>query len=98
MALLLGHWLFGLGDAIATICAAMSFDEPFRFEKSAGYMPWQAQGTWNCGLADVGLESLAPRQADALGPVYLGPRARGARMGRPQRNRLGIRQEDEQRR
>ena len=46
-ALLLGHWLFGLGDAMATICAAMSFDEPFQFEKSAGYMPWHAR-TWNC--------------------------------------------------
>jgi len=30
VALLLGHWLFGLGDVMATICAAMSFDEPFQ--------------------------------------------------------------------
>ncbi|CAE6911630.1 DHX9 [Symbiodinium natans] len=40
LALLMGHWFFGLGDAMATLCAAMSFDEPFRFERSAGYLPW----------------------------------------------------------
>ncbi|CAJ1442546.1 unnamed protein product [Effrenium voratum] len=40
LALLMGHWLFGLGDAMATLCAAMSFDEPFPFEKTTGYLPW----------------------------------------------------------
>lgn len=40
LALLMGHWLFGLGDAMVTLCAAMSFDEPFHFERSAGYLPW----------------------------------------------------------
>eukprot|EP00927_Polykrikos_kofoidii_P050023 TRINITY_DN43988_c0_g1_i1.p1 TRINITY_DN43988_c0_g1~~TRINITY_DN43988_c0_g1_i1.p1 ORF type:complete len:1074 (+),score=197.91 TRINITY_DN43988_c0_g1_i1:112-3222(+) len=40
LALLMGHWLFRLGDAMSTICAAMSFDEPFPYEKTAGYLPW----------------------------------------------------------
>ncbi|CAE7320812.1 dhx9, partial [Symbiodinium pilosum] len=40
LALLMGHWFFGLGDAMCTLCAAMSFDEPFHFEKTAGYLPW----------------------------------------------------------
>eukprot|EP00928_Gymnodinium_smaydae_P070500 TRINITY_DN5431_c2_g1_i1.p1 TRINITY_DN5431_c2_g1~~TRINITY_DN5431_c2_g1_i1.p1 ORF type:complete len:1266 (+),score=276.50 TRINITY_DN5431_c2_g1_i1:489-3800(+) len=40
LALLMGHWIFGLGDAMATLCAAMSFDEPFPFEKTAGYLPY----------------------------------------------------------
>ncbi|CAK0810393.1 unnamed protein product [Prorocentrum cordatum] len=40
VALMLGHWLFRLGDAFATMCAAMSFDEPFFTEKTAGYLPW----------------------------------------------------------
>jgi len=40
LALLMGHWLFKLGDAMATMCAAMSFDEPFPFDKTAGYLPW----------------------------------------------------------
>jgi len=40
LALLMGHWFFGLGDAMVTLCAAMSFDEPFHFERSAGYLPW----------------------------------------------------------
>lgn len=40
LALLMGHWFFGLGDAMATICAAMSFDEPFHFEQTAGYLPY----------------------------------------------------------
>eukprot|EP00434_Breviolum_minutum_P010375 symbB.v1.2.009152.t1/scaffold548.1/size229490/12 len=43
VALLLGHWLFGMGDTMATICAAMSFDEPFQFEKTNGYLPWPMQ-------------------------------------------------------
>lgn len=43
VALLLGHWLFGLGDVMATICAAMSFDEPFQFAESAGFLPWKIQ-------------------------------------------------------
>jgi len=40
LALLMGHWLFKLGDAMATICAAMSFDEPFSYDKTGGYLPW----------------------------------------------------------
>eukprot|EP00931_Biecheleriopsis_adriatica_P043571 TRINITY_DN24906_c0_g2_i1.p1 TRINITY_DN24906_c0_g2~~TRINITY_DN24906_c0_g2_i1.p1 ORF type:complete len:1219 (-),score=249.15 TRINITY_DN24906_c0_g2_i1:121-3777(-) len=43
LALLMGHWLFGLGDAMATMCAAMSFDEPFPFEKTGGYLSWSIQ-------------------------------------------------------
>jgi len=43
LALLFGHWFFRLGDAMATLCAAMSFDEPFPYEKTAGYMPWSIQ-------------------------------------------------------
>lgn len=43
LALLIGHWFFGLGDAMATMCAAMSFDEPFDFAKTAGYLPWSIQ-------------------------------------------------------
>eukprot|EP00913_Durusdinium_trenchii_P014308 g13424.t1 len=51
VALLMGHWLFGLGDAMATICAAMSFDEPFQFEKTAGYMSYAAQEKYKGCLA-----------------------------------------------
>lgn len=40
VALMMGHWLFRLGDAFATMCAAMSFDEPFHTDKTAGYLPW----------------------------------------------------------
>jgi len=43
LALLMGHWFFRIGDAMATICAAMSFEEPFPFDKTAGYLPWSVQ-------------------------------------------------------
>eukprot|EP00930_Biecheleria_cincta_P033199 TRINITY_DN22997_c0_g1_i1.p1 TRINITY_DN22997_c0_g1~~TRINITY_DN22997_c0_g1_i1.p1 ORF type:complete len:1174 (+),score=255.17 TRINITY_DN22997_c0_g1_i1:48-3569(+) len=43
LALLMGHWFFGLGDVMAIMCAAMSFDEPFDFAKTAGYLPWSIQ-------------------------------------------------------
>merc|ERR1739848_425705 len=41
--LLFGYWYFHLGDAMALICAAMSFDEPFAFEKNGGYISWRLQ-------------------------------------------------------
>ena len=78
LALLMGHWLFGLGDAMVTLCArlslqaphpvfrvaqwakspmqlmqgaAMSFDEPFHFERSAGYLPWSISQRYQGGQA-----------------------------------------------